>query len=129
MTSELEKLCEKRRVKISSKYGGAKVPEGWTPGTHPWLVTLRYRGRSLTTPFFQGPAIEHEPTPADVLYCLLADVSGFENARSFEDWCGDYGYDTDSRKAEKTWKAIEKQVPKLRRLLGDDFDAFVGAEH
>ena len=44
----------------------------------------------------------------------------YVNAWSFEDWAGDYGYDADSRSAERTYRAIGSQVDDLRRLLGED---------
>ena len=89
-------------------------------GSSHWKVTLRLGRRRIVVPFSQGPAICQEPTAADVLNCLASDAAGFENARSFEDWCSEYGYDTDSRKAEKTYKAVEKQSDQLKRLLADD---------
>ena len=35
------------------------------------------------------------------------------------------GYDTDSRKAEATYRAVQRQTKGLRRLMGDDFAALV----
>ena len=98
-----------------------KVPEDFRDST-PWKVTLRMAGRSLTVPFYTGPAITREPSAADVLECLLDDSSSFENASSFEEWAEEFGYDTDSRKAERTYKAVEAQAKKLRRFLGDDYE-------
>src|SRR3990167_6696052 len=39
------------------------------------------------------------PTAEDVLDCLASDAAGVENNRDFDEWAGDYGYDTDSREA------------------------------
>ena len=127
--SELQALCDAKRVKIVSTYGAVKVPEGdnWMPGTHPYKCTLRYKGRRLTVPFFMGPANTREPTSADVLSCLISDATRAED--SFEDFCSNLGYDNDSRKAEATFKACAAMGPKIRKLLGDDFDAFSRAEH
>jgi hypothetical protein len=79
----------------------------------------------LTVPFYMGAAHTSEPTAADVMTCLASDASSYENARSFEDWASDLGYDTDSRSAEKVYKACERITAKLRVLLGDDFDRIV----
>jgi len=129
MTSALDRLCTAKGVRIESQYGGVEVPEGWLPGTHPYKVTLRYQGRQLTVPFYMGPANDHEPSAGDVLSCLIMDACSYENATDFEDFCRDFGYDTDSRKAERIYKALEVQAPKVRRFLGDDFETFAEAEH
>lgn len=92
------------------------MPEG---STH-WRCTLRKANRRLTVYFSQGPAISKEPEAAEVLDCLASDAVGIENARTFEEWCGEYGYDTDSRKAERTFKACETQAAGLRRILGEE---------
>ena len=44
---------------------------------------------------------------------------GCEGAQ-LEDWCGEYGYDSDSRKAERTYKAIHEQSEKLAGFLGSE---------
>ena len=74
----------------------------------------------IVTYFSQGSAYTKPPTLADVLDCLASDASGVENAKSFEDWASEYGYDTDSRKAEKTYRIIEKQAQELKSFLGAD---------
>jgi hypothetical protein len=127
MTSELERVCERLRIKIVARYGGAEVPEGWTPGTHPYKVTLRMGNRRLTTSFFMGPAHTIEPTAADVLACLASDARGGEN--TFEGFCADFGYDVDSRKAEATYKACAKMAKRLPVFLGEHFDSVANAEH
>lgn len=84
-----------------------------------WNCTLRAGRSRLTIPFSLGAARVHAPTAADVLDCLASDASGIENARSFEDWCGEYGCDVDSRTAEKTFKVCQRQANQLKRFLGD----------
>lgn len=74
--------------------------------------------KSMTVYFSQGSAIHYDPTAATVLSCIAADVASFESAISFEHWCSDFGYDTDSRRAEHCYKQIEKQHNDLIRLLG-----------
>ncbi len=128
MKSNLERLTETLGIKITSQYGGVDTPDDWPRGTHPYKVTLRFQKRQLTVPFFMGPANEKEPTVADVLYCLAIDARAGEDD-SFADFCSNMGYDTDSRKAMDTWKACVTMAPRLRRFLGDSFDAVAEAEH
>ena len=57
----------------------------------------------------------NEPTLYDVLACLQKYDVG-----SFEDFCGDFGYDADSRTAEKTYKAVVKEFQAMQRLFNSD---------
>jgi hypothetical protein len=94
-------------------------------GSNHFLVTLRCRisgkARRLTTYFSMGPALSHEPTGEEVIECLLSDAAGVANARSFEDWCSDYGYDSDSRKAERIYNACAGHAAKLENFLGAEY--------
>lgn len=98
---------------------------GWPVDARHWKVRLRYGRRSMTVPFSQGGAWDRHPTATDVLECLISDASSMWDGQDFENWCAEIGYDTDSREAERTYKAVERQTAKLRRFLGDDFDAAV----
>lgn len=123
---KLTTVCDKLNISATVTYGGT-VPEGWTPGTNPWKVTLRKGRKRLTVPFFTGPGCSGEPTAADVLSCIVSDVNAGE--QTFKGFCSDFGYDADSRKAEQTYKACAKIAPKVRAFLGDDFDKVQEAEH
>ena len=59
------------------------------------------------------------PTLPDVLYCLVADSDVF-NYPNFESWAADMGHDTDSRKAEATYRECLKIAVKLRLGFGDE---------
>jgi len=52
------------------------------------------------------------PTPYDVLACLTKYDCG-----DFENFCSDFGYDIDSRKAYKTYKAVLKEWKNVERLF------------
>lgn len=90
-------------------------------------VTLRYQRRQMTLDFWQGVGIEREPDALGVLSCLLSDAYAADQL--FEEFCAEFGYDDDSRRAERTWRQCVAQTKKLRRLLGDNFDRFLGAEN
>jgi hypothetical protein len=86
-----------------------------------WRVRLARPGKRLTVYFSMGTGHHGKaPEAADVLDCLASDAAGFENARSFEEWCDEYGYDTDSRKAHRTFKVIERQAQRLEKFIGAD---------
>lgn len=59
------------------------------------------------------------PTPpaiADVVYSLVSDASSSE--QTFEDWCAEFGYDSDSRKALATYLECQATRTKLLALFG-----------
>lgn len=58
------------------------------------------------------------PDAANVLYSLVMDSSVLD-AGSFEEWAGEYGYDTDSRKAESIYHACLAIALKLRNGIGE----------
>ena len=86
--------------------------------------TIYFEGRGyhepMTVYFSQGIAHKKPPTLAEVLDCLASDASGVDNAQSFGAWASEYGYDTDSRKAEKTYNICVQQAQELKALLGQD---------
>ncbi len=92
----------------------------WAREATHWTCVLRRGGRQMTVPFSQGAAHVGPPELKSVLDCLASDASGVANAQSFEDWCSEYGYDTDSRKAEGVYKACVQSAKKLKNLLGEE---------
>ena len=112
-----------KKVNVVAEYGVKtdwnKLDE-WQQKAHPYTVTLKYDRRQMTIPFFMGPALTHEPTDTDVLPCLLADYSTVNE--SFEDFCMNFGYDEDSRKAEKIYKQCQRNGKKLEKLFGSDLE-------
>src|SRR4030095_10369007 len=49
---------------------------------------------------------------ADVLGCCEMFAPS-----SFEDWCSDFGYDSDSRKAESIYRAVQEQAEDFQRMF------------
>lgn len=58
------------------------------------------------------------PELADVIASLVMDASVID-ASTFEEWARDLGYDTDSRKAEATYRACLETALKLRNGVGE----------
>lgn len=58
------------------------------------------------------------PHAADVLHCLALDASA--GTMTFTEWCADFGYDTDSRKALATYEQCQETADKMRRVFGPD---------
>jgi hypothetical protein len=88
------------------------------PGARHWKCSLKCGAEVFTVPFSQGSAHTSEPTVEDVLDCWASECAAFDGAADFEDWADEFGYDTDSRQAEKLYNTCKKQSYELFRLLG-----------
>ena len=79
-------------------------------------ITLRRGERSYTFQFGQSIANSGKkgtsPVPYDVLSCLTKRSPGL-----FEEFCSDFGYDTDSRRAESTYQKVMEEWLHLTRLF------------
>ncbi len=94
----------------------------WKGAQH-YKVTLQRKTadnhrRAYTLYFSHGSARSDKPTAESVIECLQADQSCEYN--TFEEFCAEFGYSNDSRKAERTYNAIIKQCEKLEKFLGFD---------
>jgi len=116
----MKQFVKENRVRIQCEwsYENKNDPD-WKDANH-YKVTLKMGHKQLTTYFSMGYAHTKEPTAEDVLDAIASDSAGIENARSFEDWAGDYGYDSDSRKAERIYVVCQRQADKLKQFLGED---------
>lgn len=115
------------KIRAEVKFG-ARMPyseqDEWQRGANGYTVTLRYQGRRHTTDFWTGSAWTREPTAADVLACQITEAGRGE--RSFEEYCDDLGYDSDSRKAHADWEACQATSREMRRFLGAEMYGAMG---
>jgi hypothetical protein len=120
MTSRAARFVKENNVRISVSYGAPENPE--FKESDGWTVTLKMDGRQMTVPFYKGYGHHGaKPTAEEVLECLAMDAEGIKYFNTFEDWCREYGYDADSRRAEKIYHDCVKYRKKLQRFLGDKF--------
>ena len=61
--------------------------------------------------------LEGAPTLPDVLFSLLSDGSAFFDGVGFEEWCSEYGYNEDSRTAERIFNECEQTGESLSRIF------------
>ena len=83
-----------------------------------YLITLK-RGERIYK-FNFGQSLNYsdrkiKPSAYDVLACLTSLEVG-----EFKDFCDNFGYDTDSRKAEKTYKAVLEEWNNIKILFSDE---------
>jgi len=82
-----------------------------------YRFTIKRGGKSYTARFGQSIAStekDEAPRNYDILACLTKYDPG-----TFEQFCSEFGYETDSRKAEKTYKAVVKEWVGVERVFGD----------
>lgn len=144
--SNLNVFCQSAGLKLKSVLVGY-MPDESSPKDKrwphfAWRVTLTRSDQSFTTDYstgtghakpvprtFQGtdrewlanPKSPVPPTAANVLSSLLSDAQCASD--SFDDFCGNFGYDTDSRKALAIYLECQTIGTAMRRLLGNVFDA------
>ena len=64
-------------------------------------------------------APKYRPDISDVLDCIASDASGYDNSQGFADWASDFGYDTDSIRAQATFNAVGENYLGLKALIGN----------
>jgi hypothetical protein len=110
-------LAEKFNIKLKIIDSTYKCMQ-WDKNQPRYVFKLQLlRGRKSYT-FEFGQSImkgNEEPTLYDVLTCLQKYDVG-----TFEDFCGMFGYDNDSRTAEKTYKAVVKEFQAMERLFDSE---------
>lgn len=82
-----------------------------------FVFKLRLKRNKKQYTFTFGQSIaqgSNEPNLYDVLACLTK-----YDPNTFEDFCSEFGYDSDSRNAVKIYKAVCKERQAVERLFGD----------
>lgn len=127
---KLQNLCERDCVRCDSTMTNERPDWGDDWRGYAWKVTLRRKGRQITVSFFTGD-LAGEPTPADVLSCLVSDTAYAEYTE--DEFLDELGYlsgsGKDALRGIRAFHAIQTQVPKVWRFLGDAFDEYQQAEH
>lgn len=117
-------LLERNGVTFSAVLLGERTRDGWKHDA--WAVTLSRVGHSEDFDYCTGTGLRSKvlksnharpvaPHAADVLQSLILDSSAV--GQSFDSWCNEFGYDSDSRKAEATYRACQESADKLARVL------------
>ena len=111
-------------ITINSEYLGNK-PANWADSKnqnyHNHTLNVSSNGKRFSFDFWgsiASPEIKNDEENVFSFYCALSD--GISAKESFEYFCSEFGYDTDSRKAEKIYKQCEKTLSKLERVFNCD---------
>ncbi|AEY69524.1 hypothetical protein AH2_00013 [Burkholderia phage vB_BceS_AH2] len=85
-------------------------------GSSHWRVLIKRGDKEMTVHYSMGPAHVGIPEAADVFNSLLMDTSDIDG-EAFEDWAENLGYDPDSRKAERIFKACQETALHLQTVF------------
>ena len=80
-------------------------------GNYTILDINKYTSGGMSLKLIKGK----EPRLYDILACMTKYDPG-----TFEDFCSEYGYDEDSRSAEKTYNAVVEEYEAMCRLFSDE---------
>lgn len=94
-------LSDRDHKEVESKYPEPRHPE-----------TMHYRNFLRALESAKKPKA---PEPAGLIYSVLLDGAACDEA--FEDWCSNFGYDTDSRRAMETYLLCQSNYNKFRKLF------------
>ena len=125
--NQIDAMLQARNIKFSVVLVGATLRDGWVCDA--WRVSFDkfaadyFTGtghRKPTNP--RKPVDSHwnplraiSPCAADVLYSLLLDSEACNE--SYQDWCDNFGYESDSIKALNTYRACEAIGHELRKAF------------
>jgi hypothetical protein len=112
-----------KQFKVKAVFKGDKAATWSKDNYNNHLVTVTNTDNKQRCTFefwasIADPEIKTEHDILNAFSCFVGDaVSG---NMSFDEFCSEFGYDTDSRTAEKTWKACKHSSEKLERIYDGD---------
>lgn len=114
-----------KNFKISAEFDGKKVASWDANNDRHNKVTVKNLDNGKRTSFdfwgsVKNPRVESEYDLLNAFYCFVSDA--LAGVDSFENFCSEFGYDTDSRNAEKIWRACKRSTNKIFNLTGYSVD-------
>lgn len=114
---DYEYIVEQMGIAFHSRRIPTRPDAGeWDAGASHWRVTITRNKKRMCVTYSMGGAHIGEPQGADVLYSILSDHDSAAEC-SFSEWCAEYGYDTDSLKASRMYRACKRISASLARLF------------
>lgn len=98
---------------LISKYRHPETSKGFTKGAFEQCISRAIdRELKKTITAYVERQDKIAPSAYDVIACLTK-----YDPFSFENFCSDFGYDTDSRSAERTYKAVKKEWNQVSKFF------------
>ena len=118
-TEQAERFAKKVGLKMKVLGYKWQCPD-WDPDYRhaKFLIRFERGGKRWTVDFYQSRSEgANEPSIYDVLSCVQKCDPG-----NFEQFCWEYGYNSDSRKAEKLYESVVDEYENVVRMFGDVID-------
>ncbi len=121
--AQADEFLNKFGMTFKAAWKSRKAPSWAKDGIHGdhYRVTIKRKtGGSLTFDFWGSLHDKRQgkhPNAYDVLACISGDLYCPE---TFSEFCAEYGYDDDSREAERTFKTASAFMRKLRDFFQDE---------
>jgi hypothetical protein len=112
-----------KNFEIKATYKGNKKAE-WSKenfNNHMVKVTNRDTQQSITFEFWasiSNPKLKTEYDILNAFHCFVSDT--IAGSYTFEEFCSEFGYNSDSRQAEKIYRKCKKQLEKLKKIYDGD---------
>ena len=111
-----------KQFEIKASYKGNKKAS-WGDNWNNYMITVTNTetDQKITFEFWASIANPELKTEYDILnafYCFVSDaIAGSYN---FKEFCNEFGYNNDSRQAEKIYRKCKKQLEKLKKIYDGD---------
>lgn len=115
---------------ISAIFIGNQCAKWSDDNWHNSLITLLNRNtkRSISFDFWgslMNPELRTHDDLLNAFHCFIPE--GISGQQDYEQFCQSFGYGDDSRKAHATWKACQKSLLKIERIINEDINDFYRA--
>ena len=122
------------RVSNPWKEKNYKVPNHSGDGNHArYKITFLRKDKELVIDSFTQSLMDsnlckrydHLSRPIDIIsispsaYCVLSGLTKYD-PETFEDFCGEFDYDTDSIKAEEVFEAVDKEWHSVKKFFTNE---------
>ena len=93
------------------------IKDEWKRTATKYKCKITFKNQSYVFSFWMGAAHTQPPTKKDVLYSFIMDDVSYMD---FDEFCSCFGYDNDSIKALKNFRACEEQTKNVNRLFNEE---------
>lgn len=103
-------------IKMNAKYLGIKTKDTWEH--HSYKITLKYNNKAMTIDYSLGMA--HDVNIVELKSVMSSLLMDNVQDNTLADFCDNFGYDNDSIKAHKIYKACQANTKKLLNLFNQN---------